>query len=245
MVGVVGFSASGAAADFRVTAAEVGGGAGGEEGRLAVGVVPLLPGIEFLTDDILDAAAFSFFVFFFLLTIASCCGSGCICFASSIAAGDASSLVFSSSSCRALARSCRSFFIWLFVFARTGAEPTFPPVTGPATEDEDGGGELARDCDVDVIDRLSDMDTCSLDGVPGTFMDATLGLRDGIFPVSATGKGGLIVVGNAEGGGGGVSALGVGTILNVRGAVLTSGEEDDAILGLSGFDVWVKLCCGN
>ena len=76
-----------------------------------------------------------------------------------------------------------------------GADPTLlPPI---------GGGEFARDCEVEVIDTLSDMETCSLDGVPGKFMDATLGLRDGNLLKAAAG--GVDIDCTA----GGASALGV------------------------------------
>ena len=59
----------------------------------------------------------------------------------------------------------RCFLCILFVVVRTGAEPTF-----------DGGGELARDKEADVIEALSE--TISLVGVPGRssrVIDAKLG----------------------------------------------------------------------
>jgi hypothetical protein len=94
-----------------------------------------------------------------------------------------------------------------------------------------GGGELARDCEVEVIDTLSDMETCSLDGVPGRFIDATLGLRDGSLPTNAVD--GV----ETDGTTGGASALGVAvcTTRNVLGAVLKAGEGILAF-GLAGTD---------
>jgi hypothetical protein len=81
-----------------------------------------------------------------------------------------------------------------------------------------GGGEFARDTEAEVIDMLSDIDTCSLDGVPGKFMDATLGLRDGSLPLAATGG---VETGCTAGC---TSALGVWTTRSVLGAVLKAGD---------------------
>lgn len=83
-----------------------------------------------------------------------------------------------------------------------------------------GGGELARETEVDVIDTLSGIETCSLDGVPGTLMEARLGLRDGNLLAAAEAPG------VAGGAGGGVSAFGVWTTRSVLGAVLMAGDAE-------------------
>lgn len=82
---------------------------------------------------------------------------------------------------------------------RTGALPTIPP----------GGGELAREREVEVIDMLSEI--CSLVGVPGTLTEAILGCLDGMRGIG--GMGGMAVVVEA----GGVSVFGVETTRNVLG----------------------------
>lgn len=67
-----------------------------------------------------------------------------------------------------MALACRSFFCWFLVRCLAGAVPTLP-----------GGGELARDTDVEVIDTLSEIR--SLTGVPGGFTEDRLPRRDGKF----------------------------------------------------------------
>lgn len=86
---------------------------------------------------------FSFFCFFFLPTIGAI--SSC-------------SVGFTSASCTVASfeASLRCLRCWLFVVARTDADPTF-----------DGGGELVRDAEIDALttDALSDI--ISLAGVAG------------------------------------------------------------------------------
>lgn len=93
-----------------------------------------------------------------------------------------------------------------------------------------GGGEFAREKEVEATEMLSEI--CSLEGVPGGFMEAMLGCLEGNL-VATFGKEGA-----ALGIKGGVSILGVGvaTTRNVRGAVFLSGESVDAV-GLTGRDM--------
>ena len=92
-----------------------------------------------------------------------------------------------------------------------------------------GGGEFARDCEVEVNEMLSEIETCSLDGVPGNWIDATLGSRDG--SLAAGGPASLGVETVVEG----VSAFGVGTRRRVLGAAFTTGDTI-LPLGDSGFE---------
>jgi xanthine/CO dehydrogenase XdhC/CoxF family maturation factor len=98
----------------------------------------------------------------------------------------------------------------LFVVDRTGADPTLV-----------GGGELALDIDVDVIETLSDI--ASLVGVPGRSSretEARLGWREGGKcggNIDVTEDGVLLPVA-------GISVLGVEVSRKVFGAVLSSGD---------------------
>lgn len=83
---------------------------------------------------------------------------------------------------------------------------------------------MARDIDVDAKDILSEIETCSLDGVPGGLIDATLGLRDGS----------LIVAGVA-------SAFGVWTSLSVLGTALVV-DKGVSPLGLSDRGIIGGVC---
>ena len=79
---------------------------------------------------------------------------------------------------------------------------------------------MARDTDVEVMEMLSEIDTRSLEGVPGGLREARLGFRDGnLFPKLDAGS-----VGVENGCGGGVSALGVCTTRSVLGAFFTTGD---------------------
>jgi len=119
----------------------------------------------------------------------------------------------------------------LFVVARTGAEPTLF-----------GGGELALEIEVEVIETLSDI--ASLVGVPGRssrLTDARLGCLEGgkcggNMPVVDDGVTGPPI---------GVSALGVGTTRKVLEAGLGAGDWAIGVLtgnggnadaGIIGFD---------
>ena len=67
---------------------------------------------------------------------------------------------------------------------------------------------------------LSDIEICSLEGVPGGLRDAMLGFRDGnLFPRLDAGN-----VGVEKGCGGGVSVLGVCTTRSVLAAFFTTGD---------------------
>ena len=92
---------------------------------------------------------------------------------------------------------------------------------------------MARDTEVEVMEILSEIDTCSLEGVPGRFIDAMLGCREGILDVVGR-------VGVAVGCGGGVSVLGVCTTRSVLGAFLTTG---DARIGDSCLDDEIPGVC--
>lgn len=103
-----------------------------------------------------------------------------------------------------------------------------------------GGGEFARDCEVDAIDILS---STALDGVPGGLIDATLGRLDATFAgTEGTAEVASLGVGGTAGAGslgvvtpaGGVSDFGVATTRKVFGAAFTAGE---ATLGDSTLDV--------
>lgn len=72
---------------------------------------------------------------------------------------------------------------------------------------------------------LSEMDTWSLDGVPGCTIDATLGCRDGSLCAATAAE----IPGMEDAVEDGVSVLGVCTTRKVRGAVLIAGEA----IGLS------------
>lgn len=61
---------------------------------------------------------------------------------------------------------------------------------------------MARDSEVEVIEILSEM--CSLDGVPGGLIEATLGCLEGSLFSKVVGRGGV-----ENGMTGGVSTLGV------------------------------------
>lgn len=80
---------------------------------------------------------------------------------------------------------------------------------------------------------LSEIDTCSLEGVPGGFIEATLGFRDGSLPIAATAGAGI----GGAGCEGGASFLGVGVWItrSVLGTFFTAGE-DALALGLTGTD---------
>ena len=125
----------------------------------------------------------AFFVFFFRPTIGACTGS------SSTSFTGASSLFVPFSASFALA--WRSFFCWLFVVCLTGADPTLL-----------GGGELALDIEVDVIETLSE--TISLTGVPR---------RDGCL--SAVGDEAIAAIAGERMRG--LSSFGVGNTRRVRG----------------------------
>jgi len=88
------------------------------------------------------------------------------------------------------------------------------------------------------MEILSDMLTCSLEGVPGGLMDATLGCRDGSFPAKTAEGVGNVGVATIDCGGG-VSAFGVCVKRSVLGAVLMAGE---LTLGDSGFDAMDGVC---
>lgn len=155
LVGVAGLTSLGADVDVSGTGEASAAGLPGDAGRLAVGVESAVAVVA-TAFGFGGRGSFSFFAFFLRLMIASWAGS-------SSAASPA--LAFSSSS-KAFARSWRSFFSCDFVFVLTGAEPTLLVA---------GGGELARDTEVEVSDTLSDIETCSLEGVPGMSIDPTLG----------------------------------------------------------------------
>ena len=82
----------------------------------------------------------------------------------------------------------------------------------------------------------SEIETCSLEGVPGIFIDATLGFRDGSFVAGPVASRGVETV--AEDG---VSGFGAGTTRRVFGAVLMTGD-DMLPPGDSGFDVADGVC---
>jgi hypothetical protein len=68
-----------------------------------------------------------------------------------------------------------------------------------------GGGEPARECAfVEVMDMLSDMDTSSLDGVPGKLIEVTLAFLRACLFASILGRVGAMV-----GTGGIISSFGV------------------------------------
>jgi len=182
----------------------------GEAGRLVVGVKEAPPGVV------------AFFDFFLRLVMASCTGSFFVGWTLS------SSRRISSSICLAL--SCRSFFCWFFVLVRAGADPTMLLK---------GGGELARENDVDVTETLSEI--CSLDGVPGGFIEAILGCLDGNLVVTF----GMAVAALGMGGGVSVVVVGVATTRNVLGAAAAVAaavaaafltDESFDMVGLTGRD---------
>ena len=98
-----------------------------------------------------------FFAFFLRPMIGACTGSSTMGLTGSSSAFD-----FSAS----FARACLSLFCWALVVCRTGALPTLV-----------GGGELARDIEVDVKEALSEI--LSLIGVPGHWIFVKLGRREG------------------------------------------------------------------
>ncbi len=126
--------------------------------------------------------------------IGACTGSSTTTFAG------ASSVLEDSSAC--FARVCLSFFCWLFVTCLTGAEPTLV-----------GGGELARDIEVDATEALSDI--FSLSGVPGGWIEEKLPRRDTCL-LTAEQAVAAATDGEAAAARGGVSGFGVGSARMVR-----------------------------
>ena len=109
-----------------------------------------------------------FLAFFLRPMIGACTGSSTIDLTDSSSAFD-----FSAS----FARACLSRFCWALLVCRTGAVPTL-----------EGGGELARDIEVDVKEALSEI--LSLIGVPGPWTDVKLGRREhGLLEIVATDSG--------------------------------------------------------
>lgn len=128
-----------------------------------------------------------------------------------------------------LAFSCLSFFAWLLVFVRAGAEPTRPP----------GGGELAleMEADADVIDAASEMN--SLRGVPGAWLsDAILGCRDRMLATLGLGT---ALTGADALATGGLSVFGVFVIRIIEGPVRLRGEPAAVPVGVAGRDVEVAV----
>ena len=109
---------------------------------------------------------------------------------------------------------------------RTGAEPSF-----------DGGGELVRDTETEllIIDAVSDI--ISLAGVAGRCAELAIPAAR----IEATAAGGMCI--------GGASVFGVWTTRRVFGATFVRGEDIDAVVGVGvgkveapwGFWAWVAL----
>ena len=155
-----------------------------------------------------------FFVFFLRPTMGACSGSSAIGFS-----GTASALV-ASSTC--FARACLSFFCWDLETCLTGAVSTLL-----------GGGELARDSDVEVSDALSEI--LSLIGVPGACTEAKLGRRDNGLLVTA--DDGSVTVGEGNAGLGTVSLWVDGATREVRGCgrlVVDTADCGAALVGVLG-----------
>ena len=173
-----------------------------------------------LTDGVLSAVAWVavFLVFFLRPMMGACTGSSITAFA------EVSSGLADSSAC--FARACLSFFCWLFVTCLAGADPTLG-----------GGGELARDKEVDVTEALSDI--FSLIGVPGGWIEEKLPQRDTCL-LAAEPAVAAATDGEAAAARGGVSAFGVGTARMVRVWFwrVTDGREvaDAAVAGVLGWE---------
>lgn len=155
----------------------------GDSGRLGAGV-----------ELAVASMAVDFLVFFFRPMIGAWTGSSGTTFSTISSTFILSSITF--------ARACLSFFCWLFVVCLTGATPTLL-----------GGGELARDMDVEVIDALSDIRSAT--GVAGRLIEARLGCLDGslLVPTGLAAAGGRAEVGAVDG----VSVFGIGRTRNVLG----------------------------
>jgi len=160
-------------------------------------------------------------VFFFRATMGACSASSAASlWSSSFAAFISSAICF--------ARSCLSFFAWFLPFL-IGAVPTLPL----------GGGEFARDKEVEATEAMSDIR--SLAGVPGRLIDVMLGCLDGILAATAAGKGGGTL--EDEDTGGGVSALGVANTRMVLGCVgRFKGEPVEVAAGVPGLEVVDGVC---
>jgi len=93
-----------------------------------------------------------------------------------------------------------------------------------------GGGELARDADVEVTENMS---TLSLMGVPGWVKEVILGRLDACLLAPTTAEGTEGRTGTVDAGGGsagGVSVLGVSVIRRVLGwVVLLIGDPVDTV----------------
>lgn len=176
----------------------------GDDGRVAIGVESAVPRV--------------FFAFFLRPTIGACTGISVIPFAGLPSFFEDSSASF--------ARTCRSFFCWLFVTCLTGADPTLL-----------GGGELARDIEAEVNDALSDI--FSLAGVPGGCIDERLARRDCCLPAAM--EVGAFTTDGEAGFRRGVSTLGVGSTRIVRGCVWRTMDApeacDTAVAGVGGRDM--------
>jgi hypothetical protein len=135
-----------------------------------------------------------------------------------------------SSSSICFLRSCLSFFACDLVFFLTGAVPTLPTI---------GGGELALEMEVEVIEAVSEIN--SLAGVPGKLTEAILACLDlSLSTVGIWGRDGA----DAAERGGGVSVFGVATTRNVLGgAVRLIGDPVAAAAGLGGTEL--AAVCGS
>ena len=133
----------------------------------------------------------------------------------------------------ALARSCLSFFSWLFVLDRTGADPTrLTP----------GGGESALETLSASVMTETVSEMRSLTGVPGMSSEMTLPCREGCLLPAGVGR--LIGVDAFSsviaGTSGGVSVLGVvvaSTRIVLGAVVRLTGVSATLVLGVAGLEI--------
>jgi hypothetical protein len=169
---------------------------------------------------LLNAAAMDFeamvgFFAFFLRPMMGACTTS---------TSDLLSGIITSSSSICFFRSCLSFLACDLVFFLTGAVPTLPAT---------GGGELALEKEVEVIEAVSEIN--SLAGVPGWLTEAMLACLDLSLPtVGIWGKEGTDIADS----GGGTSVFGVAMTRNVLGgAVRLIGDPVTAVAGLGGTEL--------